>query len=1338
MASSEELLITLGVQDKGANKQLSALNKELKALDKEYKSASTTTKNFENSQQGLTTKLNLLNQKYTANSAKLDAYKKKLQETTQAIQQQQEKINNMKMNGENTEKAEEQLQKMKNTLRDTERNIQQTTNEMNRLNSEINETGTKLQNLPLKQYKEKMKQLGESVQNAGQHMQNFGQGMQTAGGTLMTLSAPMLAFSAYAIKAGTDFEYAMKQVQATSNASAEELGQLTDKAKEVGENTKWSASDAADALNYMAMAGWKTEQMVAGLEPTVNLATAANTDLGTTCDIVTDALTAFGMSAEDTGHFTDIIAAASSNANTNVELLGESFKYVAPLCGSLGYSAEDSAIALGLMANSGIKASQAGTSLKTALTNMAKPTDTMAMYMDKYNISITDSEGKMKSLKEVMDMLRTNMKHLSDEQINANFEKYAQGIGMTRQELEALSEEEQSEIIARGVGTTVLKSWTDAQKESALTSKFTKEELAKLSKEQKEWQLACMVGKQELYGLSEAEQASAAAAIFGKESMAGMLAIINASDSDYQKLTESIYECDGTCQRMADTMANSTQGKIDSFKSKCEALGIKIADGLLPHINSLLEKAMSLIDWFSNLDSGTQQLIVDMGLMTFATGGLLNTTGKVVSSTGTLVSAVGKLISSSGEASTSVGVLGGALGTLGSIALPLVATLGLVTAGVIAYNESQEALNSKVTESAEDLGFFKTTLLELNGVHKKTKQELIDLGIAYEDLSENISEDFRKALEEATDDVNKFEIRLKEISLDDVLTDEETTEFTSKITSVVDSSIAAINSKKDEAQQSMSDLFKFDDGIIDENEQKIIDLCTKEYETEAEEVRKNQDAINQIYNQARTEGRALTSEEIESIKSYYAQIKQIELECQAENNDELEASKIDFNNRIKNLDAEGASELLQQKKAQLDEELIQKENQYDLLIQKATEASAKLTGAEKEEAEKRIEDLKQKKQETIDTYNSQWDEYMNIVTEKAPAVKDTINKYNGEILSEQDLVTQQGLEKMKAHYDGLNQVTEEGWYKIKDTTDGSITDCYMTVDKNTGEITACYNKTTGEVAGYTEQMKNDVKSLAQEHEADRLSINTALGQIAQAHVNTSNQIVSADGTIIGSLNDVTTSADGVRTGIINVNGTPMQITTNADGVITDMTIVKDSVNEIPKEKDVHINFFQRGLDAIKSMWNSIANKSVSVDANDTGTYSYSGSGISTVDESGWELASNESVQILGSYSGYTLTSIPIGTGIKTHMQSVQDMKYAVQQEVAKAMRNYSNTNNNNFEIDYNKLASIMFSVFKQGLEGVNFETNVNVDADGMITKAVNKTMDKFNRSSKISKISKGR
>ena len=209
------------------------------------------------------------------------------------------------------------------------------------------------------------------------------------------------------------FEESMSNVKAISGATAEQFEALTEKAKEEGKATKFTAKDSADAFGYMAMAGWKTEDMLNGIDGIMSLAAASNEDLATTSDIVTDALTAFGLQASDSGHFADVLAQASANANTNVGIMGESFKYVAPVAGALKYSIEDVSLALGLMANNSIKGSMAGTSLKTALANLAAPTDKMQGAMDKYGISLTKRNGEMKSLSEVLDNLRSSLGGLS-------------------------------------------------------------------------------------------------------------------------------------------------------------------------------------------------------------------------------------------------------------------------------------------------------------------------------------------------------------------------------------------------------------------------------------------------------------------------------------------------------------------------------------------------------------------------------------------------------------------------------------------------------------------------------------------------------------------------------------------------------------------------------------------------------------------------------------------------------------------------------------------------------------------------------------------------------------
>lgn len=331
-----------------------------------------------------------------------------------------------------------------------------------------------------------------------------------------------------------DFESMMSQVKAISGATGQEFDDLTAKAQEMGATTKFTATESAEAFNYMAMAGWKPQQMIDGISGIMSLAAASGEDLGTTSDIVTDALTAFGLQAGDAGHFADVLAQASANANTNVSMLGESFKYVAPVAGAMNYSVEDTSLALGLMANASIKGSMAGTALKTSLANMAAPTDSMAAAMDKYGISLTDSEGNMKSLRGVIDNLRGS-----------------------------------------------------------------------------------------LGGLSETEQTAAASTIFGKEAMAGMLAIINASEEDYNKLSTAIGNSKDAAEGMADTMLDNLKGSFTLMQSAIEgtenAFGKRlspylrgIAGGITDMMPEITDGINAVMDVVDDKIAGVKRKITDM------------------------------------------------------------------------------------------------------------------------------------------------------------------------------------------------------------------------------------------------------------------------------------------------------------------------------------------------------------------------------------------------------------------------------------------------------------------------------------------------------------------------------------------------------------------------------------------------------------------------------------------------------------------------------------------------------------------------------------------------------
>lgn len=503
-----------------------------------FGSALNTTRQMQNS----LSKLNSVTGKIDAfkkREAALESNRQKLERLTAEHERLQREISQTE---QPSEELRAELRRNERQIAETTARIEQQQARLNQLGNELREAGVNTADLTAENERltrsyDRLKKSQEEVAriNAALERNNaaISKTKSQIGGTVGTIAALGAALYAGPVKHAAEFEAQMSTVKAISGATAADLKRLAEEAKRMGATTQFTAVEAGKALEYMAMAGWKTDQMLGGLPGIMNLAAASGEDLAQVSDIVTDALTAFNMTADDAGRFADVLAQASSNSNTNVAMMGATFQKVAPVAGALGYSVEDVSLGIGLMANASIKAEVAGTSLKTALANMAKPTKQMKTYMDKYGISLTNADGSMKTFREVVDNLRSS-----------------------------------------------------------------------------------------LGGLSESEQVAAATAIFGKESFAGMLAIVNASEADFQKLSESVNNSAGAAERMAKIKLDNFQGKVTLLKSAFEGLQIALGEALLPTFTEGAEKAAELISKLTEFINANPELVrqivkVTAGLLAF-------------------------------------------------------------------------------------------------------------------------------------------------------------------------------------------------------------------------------------------------------------------------------------------------------------------------------------------------------------------------------------------------------------------------------------------------------------------------------------------------------------------------------------------------------------------------------------------------------------------------------------------------------------------------------------------------------------------------------------------------
>lgn len=703
------------------------------------------------------------------------AWDKNTSAEKKAADQKEALSRQIKAQEEEVKKLSEMVEKSAEKYGETDTKTLKWKESLNKATTELNEMRAELDGLP-----SNVELLGKRFEETGDRIKKAGDIIEGTGRKLAPFSAAAAGGIVYATKAAADFETQMDKVQAISGANADEMDGLKKSARDWGKRTKFSAVEAGQGFEYMAMAGWKNEQMLAGIGPILNLATAAGEELGTTSDIVTDALTAFNLTADDTGHFTDVLAAASSNANTNVSMLGESFKYAAPVAGALGYTVDDVAVALGLMANAGIKGSMAGTSLRNIFQRMAKPTKESEAALNRLGVSIQDEGGNMYTFREIMDQLRESM---SD-------------IKMPTEE------------------------FMDAA--AALDDQFEK---GNITEKQYRTQMDELLAQ--TFNAEEAEKARAASMLGGARAMAALLAITEAAPEDYEKLIaavdgssgefamlkdgsvvplsdalasgqEIIGTYNGAAEAMAAVMRDNLNGQVEELKSAVDELAISIGDALLPKVKELVDKIQGVVNALNEMDPETKEMISTVGVVAAALAPVLIIVGQLVGAIGTIVHAIGV----AGPA------IAGAVAAISPpVALAVAAIAALITIGVELYKnwdvikEKAKAFADSVSEKWGILCDFLKTNIELS------IQDIINAKDKLVQGWENLKQKFADIKQ---DIVQKWEEMKTKIT---TTVDNIQTAVTTKFESIRDKIKTTIEAARDivkEAVEKIKGFFKFD------------------------------------------------------------------------------------------------------------------------------------------------------------------------------------------------------------------------------------------------------------------------------------------------------------------------------------------------------------------------------------------------------------------------------------------------------------------------------------------------------------------------------------------------
>lgn len=692
------------------------------------------------------------------------------------------------------------------------------------------------------------------------------------------------------------------------------------------------------------MAGWDTSQMLDGLEGVMMLAAASGEDLALTSDIVTDALTAFGMEAKQAGEFADLLASASSNSNTNVAMLGESFKYVAPLFGAMGYSAEDAALALGLMANAGIKGSQAGTSLRAAITNLANPTKNMKEAMDKLGISITDANGEMLPFKDVMDQLR---------------EKFA--------------------------------------------------------------------------GLTEEQQAQYAATIFGKEAMSGMLAIINASEEDYNKLIEATRNYNGAAKEMADIMQDNLQGQITMLKSQLEGVGIQLAEILIPIVSKMVDKISEWVDKFASLDDETQETIVKMAALAAAIGPVLLLGGKLAGGVSSIIGLFGKFTAASTAATAATSAMSSGIGAAGLAA----------KAGALLLNPWTAAI------AAGGIAAY--------GLYKHLSQDAIP---AVDLFGETVSESTQKAVGSFLELNDKATLALNQLSWSgQEVTQEMATNITNNFSQMAEQVQSGLDKHYQESLQKMHSFVNSSTSLSKEEQEQILANMQQGYENRKQTIEEGEARIKEILTTASNEKRALTKAEQEEINAIQKQMVDTGIQVLSEN--ELEAKVImeRMRQQAGEISARQAAEVVQNSLRQKEETIKAAEEQYNEVIKEIIRQRDEAGTITAEQADKLIREAKRQRDEVVAKAEEM---HKKVVDEAKVQAKEHVNQVDwetGEIKTKWQVMKDNIQTKAKKiKEDAINRweeikiATSEKWNNIKTGVADSWEDMKRETFEKVGDI----------------------------------------------------------------------------------------------------------------------------------------------------------------------------------------------------------------------------------------------------------------------------------------------
>ena len=857
--------------------------------------------------------------------------------------------------------------------------------------------------------------------------------------------------------------------------------------------------------------------------------------------------------------------------------------------------------------------------------------------------------------------------------------------------------------------------------------------------------------------------------MFGSaEASKSALTLLKNEGEDYVDVLGKINNATGTTSKNFEKVSNTSSTKLKKALNELKNSFLNIGENLTPVIEKIAQGINKLADIIGNLSDEQidnilkmTQWTIGVGAVTKVLGGAIEGVSKGVKMFNSLsgsinkskndfnsfsgsaqgvASTAGNLASSLGSASSSTGVLSSALGGLSGVALPLTVAIAGVGTAIYAVHEYNDMASSSCAKAREEYSLMEKVMATLSGTTLKSREELENMGIIYEEFGDGISKDFQKSVENMREEIANFNFELHEMNLDDVFSDEESKILVEKVERVANETIQVIEEKASEGKQKVEKLlsetdFNYDiyispekvlQGSFEDWANNIVKTYDKMIEIETEQVKKKEERIIEIQEKARSEGnRKMTDQEIEEIKRLNEEILQIRLEAEARNDEELLYVKANFRTQVTEMDAKTASELLVNWKKTSDEKIKQQEIANEEFKTQMRSFYDNMTEEEQAEMEKQLQALDIGLEQMVTTEKGKWKDILGVVEEENSNILDCIDKYSGKILTQKELEMVERLEKTREEYRGINDITESGMYEMYNEITGSLELVHVEYDDSINEIIGIVEfgvdenrMYTKRWAGYNDDISTSMRDTAKVYEDNWNKISTCT-------VNSEGKVVDSTGKVIGQLEHVIDEVGELHRNVVEVDGHQYKIDFNTSGAITKLSSVLSYLYDI-----------RNGANASVSASTNIRSGQNLMYA--SGSASVPEDTLATVNEQGWELVNspnNATAFALGRSLQGDMAYIPEGTQISTHLSSVQQMEQAVKSEVQAQIEQQNKTLVKAIDESINKAIQNLINNIDD-TESV-IDNNVIIDnisltidgkeISGAIAPHIEKSISKFNR-----------